>query len=168
MGASREKKKARILADVQEARSSILAAASELSEAQRGEVFLGVWSVSDILAHVAGWDLANIEGIEAILGGRLPDFYRHFDPGWRSFNAELVARNGRSNWDELTRWVQHCHQRLMARARQVPAEDFFIDRGLRWKGRRVTVDAILRADARDVRKHRQQIVDHFRGGTCAK
>ena len=54
--------------------------------------FLGHWSLMDLVAHLAGWDYANRAAIDAILAGRLPDFYARYDADWRTFNAELVAR----------------------------------------------------------------------------
>jgi len=42
-------------------RRKILDAASAPSPEQRDEVFLGIWSVKDLLAHLAGWNVTNID-----------------------------------------------------------------------------------------------------------
>ena len=44
-----------------ETRRKILDAASSLSLEQQDEVLLGIWSVKDLLAHPAGWDVTNID-----------------------------------------------------------------------------------------------------------
>ena len=67
-GAAQAKKEG-ILADLVETREKILDAASSLSPADQDRVFLGVWSVKDLLAHLVGWDFANLEAAQAILAG---------------------------------------------------------------------------------------------------
>jgi hypothetical protein len=86
-----------------ETRRRILDAASSLSPAEQNEVSLGVCSVKDLLAHLAGWDFANIEAVEAILVGRLPSFYSHYDRDWKTLNARLVAEYRKDNLADLFR-----------------------------------------------------------------
>ena len=56
-----------LIANLAEARKNILNAASALPAKQRDEIFLGSWSVKDLLAHLIGWDYTNIQAVEAIL-----------------------------------------------------------------------------------------------------
>jgi len=58
--------KDQVLSDLIQARQMILGAASSLSSAQQDEVFLTLWSVRDMLAHLVGWDYANLEAVRAI------------------------------------------------------------------------------------------------------
>lgn len=44
-----------------ETRRNSLDAASSPSPERQDEVFLGIWSVKDLLAHLAGWDVTNID-----------------------------------------------------------------------------------------------------------
>jgi len=136
----------------------MLQAAASLTDPQRDEVFLGVWSIRDLLAHLVGWDYANIEGIEAILAGRLPAFYAHYDTDWQTFNAGLVAEHRWDDWDELLRSVERSHSKLIAVAGQVAPAEFFKDRGLRRKRYRVTIGSILQADVNDVKRHLAQVL----------
>jgi hypothetical protein len=138
-----------------------LEAASSLSTAQQKQVFLGSWTVMDLLAHLAGWDMANVEAVQAILGGRLPAFYGHFDRDWRSYNARLVVEYGRDSFAELHDLVRECHQRLVDAVQALPAEELDKDRGLRFKGYKVTVGRLLQAEADDEKTHHAQI-ERFR------
>jgi len=72
---SHEEKKARLLNSLLNVRGRILAKASKLSSDDEDEVFLGTWSIKDLLAHLAGWDVTNLEAARDILKGELPGFY---------------------------------------------------------------------------------------------
>jgi hypothetical protein len=52
-------KKDALVANLVEARKNILNTASALPAKQRDEIFLGSWSVKDLLAHLIGWDQTN-------------------------------------------------------------------------------------------------------------
>lgn len=167
MPSTAQENKEKVLLALQKVRSRILQAAASLTDHQRDEVFLGVWSIRDLLAHLVGWDVANIEGIEAILAGRLPAFYAHYDRDWQTFNAGLVAEHRGEDWDELLRSVERSHSRLVAVARQVAPAEFFKDRGLRRERYRVTIGRILQAEANDEERHLAQIVGFMEGSGSA-
>ena len=67
-----EEKKARYLQTLRDERLALLEVAAAVPPAAAGVVFLGEWSAKDIVAHLIGWDYANIEAIQAILGSN-PD-----------------------------------------------------------------------------------------------
>jgi len=52
-------RKDQIISGLIDTRCRILQAASELSPTEQEQVFLGIWSVNDLLAHLVGWDYAN-------------------------------------------------------------------------------------------------------------
>jgi len=106
-------KKDRLIAELVETRRAILAAAGSLSPTRQDEVFLGHWSLKDLLAHLAGWDDANVEAIQALLEGRLPPFYEHRDRDWMSFNARLVAEYGRQDFADLVSVLENSHEQLI-------------------------------------------------------
>jgi len=159
MSVKAQAKKDRIISDLIQARHSILAAASSLSPAQQDEVFLGIWSVKDLLAHLVGWDFANLEAAQAILAGRLPAFYAHYDRDWHTFNARLVAQYKKDNFAELLSSVEASHQQLIAFLKTIPAEEFVKSRGLRFKRHSVTLADLLQVEARDEGVHHKQIVE---------
>ncbi len=160
---SRDAKKDALLAALVDTRRQILAAASALPAKKRDEVFLGTWSVKDLLAHLEGWDFANIEAIGAIQGGRLPGFYAHQDRDWTSFNAMLVAQYGKTRFADLARDVRASHRQLIAALQAVPAYEFDRDRGLRAKGWIVTVARLMRAEHKDEQEHLKQVQEWTRG-----
>lgn len=152
--------KEQILTEAIVARREVLDVASALLKADEDTVVLGEWTVKDILAHLVGWDHANLEGIEAILAGRLPAFYAHYDPDWRIFNAGLVNKHRRASLAEGIAAAEESHRDLLAVADEVPAVEFSQDHGVRSpRGRRVTIAMLLSAEAGDERKHAQQIRD---------
>src|SRR5512141_3335410 len=75
-----------------ETRQNILTEVSKLSKAQQDQVFLGIWSVEDLLAHLIGWDETNLHAAKSILHGQVPSFYEHSDRDWQTYNAMLVKK----------------------------------------------------------------------------
>lgn len=153
-----ETRKQRLVQEFTETRSSILEAALALPPAAQDAVFLGVWSAHDIVAHLAGWDYANLQAIEEILAGRLPAFYAAYDSDWRSFNAELVKRHKQPFLPATVAAAQASHWALLDRLAGLSAEDMYRNVGVRSpRGRRVTIAMLITADVSDGRKHADQI-----------
>ena len=158
---SPEAKKTQTVADLAAARAEVIGAIAALAPEDRDTVFLGAWSAHDIAAHLIGWDHANLEAVEAILAGRLPAFYQHYDTDWRSFNAGLVAQHKQSTAAETLAAAMTSHQALLDRLAALPAADLSRDTGVRSpRGRRVTVAMLLAAEAGDERRHAAQISEH--------
>jgi hypothetical protein len=140
-----------------EARGCILAAATLLPVEKRGQVFLGTWSVRDLLAHLVGWDFTNIEAGREILEGKLPSFYAHHDRDWRTYNAGLVERYKKDDWADMVSAVEESHRRLIGFLQRVAVEEFDRDRGLRAGRYKVTIARLIKAETTDERKHCEQI-----------
>jgi len=150
-------KKDQVISDLVEARRKILDAASSLPPAQQDEVFLGIWSVKDLLAHLVGWDFANVEAAQAILAGEVPAFYSCYDRNWKTLNARLVAEYKKDDYAELLSSVEDSHQELIGFLKTIPAEGFDKDKGVRFKGYKVTIARLLQVEAKDEGKHHTQI-----------
>jgi hypothetical protein len=73
------RKKACLLSDLKETRQKILAQMSSLTDEQQDQVFLGIWSVKDLLAHITGWDDTNLAAVNSVQAGQVPVFYEHRD-----------------------------------------------------------------------------------------
>jgi hypothetical protein len=157
--------KGEVLSRLAESRQRVLLSASALPPERRDTVFLGEWSVKDLLAHLIGWDFANQEAAEAILAGRLPGFYAHHDRDWRTYNARLVAEHRREDFAELLDAIRDSHRRLLEYLQTIPADEFVRDRGLRYKGWRVILSAVLQAEASDEEEHHRQL-EAFRQRTA--
>ena len=150
-------KKDELISGLAETRQAILDAAAALDPAQQDEVFLGVWSVKDLLAHLAGWDFANLEAAQAVLRGELPAFYAYHGRDWQTYNARLVKKYGKSGFVELISLAAQTHQKLVDFLLKVPAEEFDKDQGVRFKGYKVTIARLLQAETRDEQIHCTQI-----------
>lgn len=157
MKSKAEPTKQAVIGQLIEARQAILEAASALPVEKQAVAFLGVWSIKDLLAHLIGWDFANIEAVQAIPGGNLPAFYAHHDHDWQSFNARLVAEHKRGDYAELLAATQDSHRQLIAVLETIPAEAFDKDYAVRFRGYKVTIARTLLAEAKDERTHHGQI-----------
>lgn len=155
---SDETKQQSLIASLVGARSQVLTAASVLLPVNADLTFLGVWSLHDIIAHLVGWDYANLTAIAAIRSGRLPDFYSAFDTDWHTFNALLVRRHKQATLHETLVCAAASHQALIQALLALPADDLTRDFGVRSpRGRRVTIGMLLQAEASDEHKHAEQI-----------
>ena len=164
MSSIAQAKKDALIANLVEARKNILNAASALPAKQRDEIFLGSWSVKDLLAHLIGWDYTNIQAVKAILTNKVPAFFSHYDKDWRTYNARLVTQYKLNNFSQLVRAVQKSHRDFITLLQAVPAKEFSKDRGLRSNGYKVTIARILQVELDDERVHHQQIAE-FGGHT---
>ncbi len=69
--------KQELLSAVIETRTAVLQVASGLSPTAQDTVFLGIWSLVDLIAHLIGWDFANLAAAKDIQAGKLPEVYTH-------------------------------------------------------------------------------------------
>lgn len=161
MNAKAQAKKEWFIGELQRVRSELLTEVAALSRKERDTVFLGIWSVRDLLAHLAGWDYANLDAAKSILAGRLPSFYDHHDRDWQTYNAMLVKKYRRNTFRELRATLKGSQQKLVGYLQTLPPEYFNRDFGVRFRGYRVTIRRLLQADIKDVQIHHQQIVDFF-------
>jgi uncharacterized damage-inducible protein DinB len=161
MKADAQVTKAETLSGLAEARQQILEAVSALQPGEGDIVFLGTWSVKDLLAHLAGWDYANLEAAQAVLAGRLPAFYAHIDRDWKTYNALLVEKYKLDDLGELVASVRASRQEMVDFLEGLPAEQFDKDMGVRSSGYKVTIARLLKAETRDERVHAGQIREYF-------
>jgi hypothetical protein len=157
MSAKAQAQKEALIAGLVEIRRKILETAVSLSPTQQDEIFLGVWSVKDLLAHLIGWDFTNLEAAKAILSGQLPVFYDHYDKNWQSYNARLVIRYKQENFTELLTAVADAHRQLIDFLATIPGQEFDKDRGIRFRGYKLTITRLLQAEMEDEKVHHGQI-----------
>lgn len=155
-------RKNQILSSLIETRQNILAEVSKLSETERNQVFLGVWSVKDLLAHFIGWDETNLHAVKSVLEGQLPAFYEHRDRDWQTYNTILVKKHKKGSFQELLMAVKNTQEKLVEFLQTVPPENFKKDFGVRFRGYKVTIQRLLEAERGDEQTHYQQIVDFFK------
>ena len=161
MNAKAQAKKELVISELKKARSNILTEVVALSTKQRNTIFLGVWSVKDLLAHLAGWDFTNIDAVRSLLTGKLPSFYEYRDRDWQTYNAMLVGKYKGNLFRELLATVKKSQKELIEFLQPIPPEYFGKDFDIRFRGYKVTILRLLEADIKDGQVHYQQIVDFF-------
>jgi hypothetical protein len=160
-------RKDEIITALTTARRKILDAAYALPPEKQGQVFLGVWSVKDLLAHLVGWDYTNIEAVKSILAGELPEFYSHRDRDWQTYNSLLVEMHRKEDFTELLYSLEASQRALMALLGTVPADELDKDKGVRFKRYKVTIARLLEAEAEDEEEHYKQIKEFAEGGSAS-
>ena len=149
----------KLIKDFIEIRKKIIDLVSSLSFEELDEVFLGSWSVKDILAHLIGWDHWNLKAVKEILRGKLPSFYFHYDSDWIAFNAGLVKKYKKENFEKLLSSLKESHRKLINFLQVIPVEEFNKERGLRWKRFKVTIASEIQPEINDEKIHYKQIQD---------
>ena len=149
--------KRRLIAGLIETRSKILDTVLTLAPAEQDRIFLGVWSAKDVLAHLAGWDVTNLKAAKSIRAGKLPAFYAYRDPDWKTYNARLVSKYRRDRLAELLSLVRDTHHALIEFLTALPAEELDRDRGVRFRGYKVTIARLLEAELKDEKTHQTQL-----------
>lgn len=162
MTSKAQARKEEVISALVKARRDILAEMSVLSKADREQIFLGVWSVKDLLAHLTGWDFTNMEAVKSVLAGSLPSFYEYHDRDWQTYNAILVAKYRKNSFKELLASVKNSQRKLHEILQSIAPEDFNKDFGVRFRGYKVTVQRLLEAEAKDEQVHCRQLVDFFK------
>jgi hypothetical protein len=151
-----ERKKEQIIADLIKTRRKLLEEAAGIEAKNQERIFLGTWCMKDLLAHLIGWDLTNIQAVKDILSGALPTFYSQHDKDWKTYNANLVAQNNDQQYSALLRSAEKSNQQLANFLMTIPANEFTHDRGIRFRGYKVTIERLLQAEIRDEGIHHLQ------------
>jgi hypothetical protein len=95
-----------------------------LNEEDLTEVWLGTWSIKDIVAHIVGWHSEMGPALERIARGErpVPEGVSYDDiDGW---NAKFVAARRGGEAADLLLELDKSHERFMHRADAVPEERF--------------------------------------------
>ena len=150
-------KKEALIEHLIDIRRRILDLAGKIPPEKQGQVFLGEWSARELLAHLAGWDVTNIQAAREVMTGKLPGFYAYIDKDWASYNARLVAEYGRADFTELIELVTETHRQLIAYLFGQASAELWKDRGIRARGWKVTIGRLLEAEIKDEEVHYQQL-----------
>ena len=140
--------KDRLISGLVSSRCKILASVAALPPQAQDEVFLGEWSVRDLMAHLIGWDHTNRIAVNEILAGQKPGFWAQYDRDWQSYNAKLVAEYKQDDLSELIAAVKGSHRALIDYLQTVPADEYL---------KRKPIGSLLRAEAGDEEDHHRQI-----------
>jgi hypothetical protein len=93
-----------------------------LNEEQLSEVWLGTWSIRDIVAHLSGWHREMGPALERLARGErpLPDGVSYDDVD--AWNARFVADKRAWPLDDVLLELDRSHEYFMHAAAQVPEE----------------------------------------------
>ena len=138
-------------------RERILKEASWFTPEMEDAPFLGFWAIRDLLAHLSGWDISNLEAARDFQEGNVPGFYAHYDRDWVSYNATLVDRYKRGDLPTQLALMRDTHRDLLYCLDTFPAEEMFQDKGLRYKGFKVILSSLLEVERQGEEEHLEQI-----------
>ena len=158
MKQSFDDKKTALLAGLRQVRGDIHTAALQFRPGEETIPFVGVWSLLDLLAHLAGWDIANQLAAREILAGALPSFYVHQGKDWADYNAMLVSQYRVDSIAEMLAVVTQTNKALLDDLETLPAQALFADYGVRRGSYRVIIGRLLEAERKDEVRHLEQIV----------
>src|SRR3972149_7111072 len=95
------------------ARQKILKLGEPLPEEKWDEVFLGKWSVKDLVAHLIGWDNWGLRATREILKGKLPSYYKYYDENWIAMNDRLVKGYKKGGKKKLLAAIKNSHRKIV-------------------------------------------------------
>ena len=141
-------------------REALLRAADGVPAELRTKPFVGQWNLMDLLAHLVGWDYTNVNAIEELKAGSMPAFYSQYDPGWATYNRQLVERYGAGDWQALRAAIDQSQEAVVGMMRLLTPEELareVLDPRRARGGRPVSIAGIFRAAITDERQHVNQI-----------
>lgn len=138
-------------------REKTLLAIESLHQNTWAEVFLGTWSLADLVAHFIGWDIEGKKATKEILQRKLPSYYLQYDKNWATINNDFVKKYKKGDKHTLLAAVRKSHAQLVAELEKVSENLFNKDFGIRWKGKIITVASDTMSQAIDEEKHFQKI-----------
>jgi hypothetical protein len=151
--------KAEMINSLAGVRACLLATAASIPEDQRFTPFLGDWSLMELLAHRAGWDITNLQAIRDIQAGKMPQFYSQYDSEWQAYNAVLADRYRKAEFSEQLELVKNTHKELLQYLRDLPDEEFEREHGLRHGRSEVTIARLLDSEIEDEQTHCMDLED---------
>jgi uncharacterized protein (TIGR03083 family) len=118
----------------------------------------GVWSVKDILAHMASFELMLAEALGTFLGEGIGPTMSGMAQMRGEFNDAEVERRADMSVSEVLAEYSHAHERVMALAAQIPAEKYRENGAIPWYGPEYCLDDfIVYTNYAHKREHAAQI-----------
>jgi Protein of unknown function (DUF1706) len=115
--------KRKLLDDADQAYLELKDAVAGLSEADLGQVFLGVWGAREILIHIAGWDREMTPALENIGRGKAPYADGAYDDA-DAWNARFVAARKGARAADIVAELEGTHRAVIAAAAALPESHF--------------------------------------------
>ena len=104
-----------------------------LNEEQMTEVWLGTWSVRDIVAHMSGWHRELGPALERIARGERPNpDGKNYEAEVDAWNERFVAAQRKTPVAEVLLELDKSHEHFMHAAAQV-ADEHFVEGKIAWR-----------------------------------
>jgi hypothetical protein len=115
------------------------------------------WAPRDVTAHLIGWNISTIKGCRQIVKGETPFYF--IDPGddFCKVNAVLVREYGSQDKKELMAQLDASAGKLKEFLMALDPAEWEADFGVRYRGKRVTINNSIDALIADFITHRKQI-----------
>lgn len=103
----------------------------------------GIWSVKDIIAHLASYEQMLVEVLSGFLGGGPTPTLEKMGAGLEQFNADEVAARRDQSMAKVLAEFNDVHARTMALAARIPAETYCQNGILPWYGPEYDLDDFI-------------------------
>lgn len=150
-------KKIAIIQGIESARRRLLVAVKSLPPGSEDTVFLGEWTIKELLAHLSGWDHTNLEAVRQMSAGLFPTFFQYYDRDWQSYNRILVERYRRENLEAYLQQAEETHAVLISALSDMDPDTLVNGKVLSPRGRTVTIRNLLISEAHDEEIHARQV-----------
>jgi hypothetical protein len=103
----------------------------------------GVWSVKDIMAHLASYEHLLVEVLSGFLEGGPTPYLEKWGTLGRKFNDNEVALRRENSMAEVLAEYNDTHAQVMALALRIPAEMYRQNGSLPWYGPEYDLDDFI-------------------------
>lgn len=124
---------------------ALLKSIEGLSESEMKKKWLGKWGVREILAHLAAWDLEDIELVKSIISGKVPDLFQgaagYAGLGKRCNEMNEGFINARKGWSikKIIKEIKENRKKLIEFIDKNCPPNVAKDFGVRWGKTSITI-----------------------------
>ena len=103
----------------------------------------GVWSIKDIIGHLASYEHVMVDVLSAFVGGGpTPYLNKYTDPGGQFNDSEVELRKGKTVREVLGEY-NDTHEQVRSLAARIPVETFRQTGTLPWYGMEYALDDFI-------------------------
>lgn len=134
------------------ARTAVIEAVSKVARNKREVVFLGDWTLKDLIAHLTGWANYQLEVIKDIQLGRIPEEPGSID----GFNEKSTRKRATQSWEKTYSEFLDASQKLIDTYQKLPNDLWDT---LLWEDKKTTLKKFINIEIRHYKKtHLPQIL----------
>jgi hypothetical protein len=120
--------KAALVSQITGSRARLQAAIDAFDDSEAVEpVLADGWSVKDVMAHVAEWELYVVRRIEARRRGEMPEVWATNEGETDAVNARLFGQNKDRSLAEVQRFYNDAHEQVLAVIESMSEADLLDD-----------------------------------------